>query len=61
MRGIVSMAEALDAKIVCEGVETAEDVALMEEIEAYVAQGYYFSKPIPREEFEKKLDTQEQE
>ena len=60
MRGIVSMAETLDAKIVCEGVETAEDVALMEEIEAYVAQGYYFSKPIPREEFEKKLDAQEE-
>ena len=59
MRGIVGMAEALDATIVCEGVETAEDVALMEEIKAYVAHGYYFSKPISREEFEKKLDAQE--
>ncbi len=59
MRGIVRLAEALDAKIVCEGVETAEDVALMEEIKAYVAQGYYFSKPIPEAEFEKKLDAQE--
>ncbi len=58
MRGIVKLAEALDAKIVCEGVETAEDVALMEEIKAYVAQGYYFSKPIPEQEFEEKLDAQ---
>ena len=58
MRGIVRLAEALDAKIVCEGVETAEDVALMEEIKAYVAQGYYFSKPIPEQEFEEKLDAQ---
>ena len=59
MCGIVRLAETLDAKIVCEGVETAEDVALMEEIKAYVAQGYYFSKPIPEQEFEEKLDMQE--
>lgn len=55
MRGIVRLAEELEAEIVCEGVETEEDVALMKEIGAHVAQGYYYSKPIPEEDFEKKI------
>ncbi len=55
MRGIVNMAENLEAQIVCEGVETEADIRLMREIGANVAQGYYYSKPIPESEFEKKL------
>lgn len=56
MRGIVMLSENLDAKIVCEGVETQNDVELMEEIGAYVAQGYFYSRPIPEEDFETLLD-----
>ncbi len=56
MRGIVNLSKELEAQIVCEGVETEKDVNLMKEIGAYVAQGYYYSKPIPEEEFEEKLD-----
>ena len=58
MRGIVKMSEALDAEIVCEGVETESDLELMQKIDAHVAQGYYFSKPQPQEDFEKSLDAQ---
>ena len=58
MRGIVMLSDELDAEIVCEGVETEQDIQLMQEIGAYVAQGYYYSKPIPRDEFEAKLDGQ---
>ena len=57
MRGIVNLGKELNAQIVCEGVETDDDVELMREIGAYVAQGYRYSKPIPEDEFEKKLDT----
>lgn len=56
MRGIVKLGLELDAQIVCEGVETEEDVKLMHEIGAYVAQGYYYSKPLPESEFEEKLN-----
>ena len=56
MKGIVNLAQELDAQIVCEGVETDSDVELMQEIGAYVAQGYRFAKPVPEEEFEKRLD-----
>lgn len=58
MRGIVRMSEELDAEIVCEGVETEDDLELMYQIEAYVAQGYYYSRPQPQEEFEAHLDAQ---
>lgn len=55
MRGIVKLTEELDAQIVCEGVETEDDVHLMEEIGAYVAQGYYYSKPVAEDVFENML------
>ncbi|MCH5248852.1 MAG: EAL domain-containing protein, partial [Lachnospiraceae bacterium] len=57
MRGIVNLGKELEAQIVCEGVETDNDVELMQEIGAYVAQGYRYSKPIPEDEFEKRLDA----
>ena len=57
MRGIVNLGRELNAQIVCEGVETDNDVELMREIGAYVAQGYRYSKPIPEDDFEKKLDA----
>lgn len=56
MKGIVHMAKDLDAQVVCEGVENDNDVQLMHEINAYVAQGYRYSKPIPEAEFEAKLE-----
>lgn len=57
MRGIVKMGQELEAQIVCEGVETETDIDLMKEIGAYVAQGYFYSKPVPEAEFEQKLET----
>lgn len=56
MRGIVNLSEELDAQVVCEGVETSKDVQLMEEIGAFVAQGYFYSRPIPEDEFEETLN-----
>ena len=55
MRGIVRLSTELNAQIVCEGVETRDDIHLMQEIGAHVAQGYFYSKPIPEEEFEAQL------
>jgi diguanylate cyclase (GGDEF)-like protein len=55
MRGLVKLSEALETQVVCEGVETENDVQLMQEIGTYIAQGYFYSKPIPEDEFEKYL------
>lgn len=57
MRGIVKLAHELSVQVVCEGVETDEDVTLMGEIGASVAQGFFYSRPVPAEEFEEKLGT----
>lgn len=55
MKRIVDLADDLDAQIVCEGVETDEDVDLMREIGANVAQGYRYAKPVPETAFEARL------
>jgi EAL domain-containing protein (putative c-di-GMP-specific phosphodiesterase class I) len=45
LRRLVSVAHAMRCEVVGEGVETAEDLALMRELEVPYAQGYYWSKP----------------
>jgi EAL domain-containing protein (putative c-di-GMP-specific phosphodiesterase class I) len=58
MKSVVTLADSLDTQVVCEGIETDEDVKLMNEIGAYVAQGYRYSKPSPVANFENNLDCQ---
>ena len=53
---IVDMAKKLDIKVLSEGVETKEQSEFLKEIECDMAQGFLFSKPEPREEFEKILN-----
>ena len=59
MKSIVKLTHDLGAQVVCEGVENAEHVYLMKEIEAYIAQGYFYCRPMPEEEFEEHLDLLE--
>ncbi len=49
---IISMAKSLNLKILAEGVEDKEQLALLKEKGCEVYQGFYFSKPIPVEAFE---------
>ncbi len=56
MKNIVNLARDLDAQVVCEGVETAQDTELMMEIGAFVAQGYRYCKPVPEEVFEEMIE-----
>ena len=49
----INMIKAMKMKIVVEGVETEEMLKLFSELECEYIQGYYFSKPILREEFVK--------
>ncbi|MEO5346298.1 MAG: EAL domain-containing protein [Magnetococcus sp. YQC-9] len=43
---IISMGQALNLKIVAEGVETREQLELLRERGCHELQGYYFSKPV---------------
>ena len=46
LRAIVAMAQALDIRLVAEGVETEEQYLLLKNEQCDVVQGYYFSKPL---------------
>lgn len=45
------MLHGLGLKIVAEGVETKEMLDALEELECDYMQGYYFSRPLPKEQF----------
>lgn len=51
MDAAMHMIHGLNLKIVSEGVETQEQYATMEELGISYVQGYYFSRPLPQEEF----------
>lgn len=55
-RTIALLAKQFNILVTAEGVETKEQLDILEEIDCDIAQGYYFSKPIPAKEFEKLLD-----
>lgn len=51
LQKIVEMAEGLGIRVLCEGVETAEQVELLKGLGVSLVQGYYYSKPLPIEEY----------
>ena len=50
---IIDIARYLSVPIVAEGVETKEQADSLKSLGCDIIQGYYFSKPIPANEFEK--------
>lgn len=53
---VVDMAKKLQIMSLCEGVETVEQSNYLKEVGCQAQQGFYFSRPIPQEVFEKFLD-----
>lgn len=48
---IINMSHHLNMKVVAEGVETESQLNFLKKIGCDYIQGYYFSKPLPEEEF----------
>ncbi len=46
------MAKSLNISVVAEGVETQFQLDFLAENQCDVAQGYFYSKPVPSDEFE---------
>ena len=53
VESIVELSKKLNISVVVEGVESEKQVEFLKSIGAEIIQGYYFSKPIPVEEYEK--------
>ena len=54
---VISMGRSLKLRIVAEGVETEAQLAFLQAHECDEAQGYYFSRPVPPQQFANLLDT----
>lgn len=54
LREVVHLVKRLGYNVICEGIETEEQVQLLRSLDCDGAQGFWFSKAIPAEEFERR-------
>jgi len=55
VRAIISLGRSLDLRVIAEGVETRDQLDFLKAQGCDEAQGYYFSRPVPAEQFAKLL------
>jgi len=51
IEAVIMMADALQLSVVAEGIETAEQLAILRGLDCTYGQGYLFSRPLPSEQF----------
>ena len=56
---IVNLAKVLGFQVIAEGVETDEQLCMLQKLECDLFQGYLRSKPIPPNEFTRLLEQQD--
>ena len=57
VRGVIGMAHGLRLNVVAEGVETREQLDYLSRNDCDVIQGFYFSKPLPADDFASMMRT----
>ncbi|GAE33729.1 putative bifunctional diguanylate cyclase/phosphodiesterase [Halalkalibacter akibai] len=53
---IISMSKNLNLSVIAEGVETEEQIRLLEDLQCVEVQGFYYSRPIAGEDFQLLLE-----
>ena len=51
IKGIVALAKSLDLTVICEGIETAQQLALLQTTQCDSIQGYLISRPVSADDF----------
>lgn len=59
LESIFDFAHRLKLTTIAEGVETVEQLGFLRTCDCKLIQGYYFAKPMPREEFERLCSAEE--
>ena len=57
LESTIAMCKKINKKVVTEGIENEEMLAMVREMGADYVQGYYFSKPVPQEKLIKVLEV----
>ncbi len=57
---ILDIAKNLKMPVIAEGVETERQLAMLKDAGCDLVQGYYFSRPVPPEEFEKFIESEKE-
>ena len=58
LKVIIDMADSLSVPMIAEGVETAEQLQALRRMGCDMVQGYYFSRPLPANEFERLIQQE---
>ena len=54
---VISMARSLKLRVIAEGVETLDELSFLRAHQCDEAQGYFFSRPVPPDEFARLLEN----
>jgi EAL domain-containing protein (putative c-di-GMP-specific phosphodiesterase class I) len=57
LESIIDMLKKMDMKIIAEGVETGDQARVLTDLGCDLLQGYYFSRPVPSEDFLRLLEA----
>ena len=55
IENIIRMIRDLHHDVICEGVETEQQAQFLKSVNCFMAQGYLYDKPLPHDDFEKRL------
>lgn len=56
VEAIIAMSHKLGLQVIAEGIETNEQLIQLQEFQCDSGQGYYLGRPVPKDDFEKKLE-----
>ncbi len=58
LTSVIGMSQSINLPTIAEGVETKEHAEFLRSIECHLAQGYFFFRPMPVEDFEKAVSKE---